>query len=62
VDRLAKAGTVFEHAYCQIAVCSPSRMSFLSGRRPGTSGIYNFKNHIRQVRPPRLLLGRRGLD
>eukprot|EP01050_Picozoa_sp_SAG11_P002500 SAG11_NODE_128_length_15542_cov_6.432105_2_plen_645_part_00 len=52
VERLAKAGTVFEHAYCQIAVCSPSRMSFMSGRRPGTSGIYNFKNHIRQAQCP----------
>ncbi len=49
IERLAKAGMTFEHAYCQIAVCSPSRMSFLSGRRPGTSGIYNFKNHIRQA-------------
>jgi len=32
-EKLAIGGTVFENAYCNIAVCSPSRMSFLTGRR-----------------------------
>lgn len=49
VEKLAKRGMVFDNAYCQIAVCSPSRMSFMSGRRPATSGTYNFVNHIRQA-------------
>ena len=30
-DRLAKEGSVFTRAYCQIAVCAPSRNSFMSG-------------------------------
>jgi hypothetical protein len=28
-DRLAREGTVFTRAYCQIAVCAPSRNSFM---------------------------------
>jgi hypothetical protein len=28
VDRLAATGTLFRHAYVQIAVCSPSRSSY----------------------------------
>jgi hypothetical protein len=52
VDAFAKTATVFSNAYCQIAVCSPSRMSFVSGRRPDTISIYNFVNHIRQATCP----------
>lgn len=40
VDRLAKTGTVFNRAYCQWAVCGPSRAGLLSGLRPDSSGIY----------------------
>jgi hypothetical protein len=29
IDAFAKSATVFNNAYCQIAVCSPSRMSFV---------------------------------
>ena len=32
-DRLAREGIVFDRAYCQIAVCSPSRNSFMSWLR-----------------------------
>ena len=34
IQKLADTGTLFERAYCQEAVCSPSRNSFLSGRGP----------------------------
>ena len=47
-ERLANEGITFMNAYCQISVCSPSRMSFLTGRRPDHSGIYNFIDHFRQ--------------
>lgn len=46
---LAQSSTVFSRAYCNIAVCSPSRQSFLTGRYPKTSGVYNFVNHFRQA-------------
>lgn len=49
MKRLADTGTVFDNAYCQIAVCSPSRNSFLTGRRPDHSRIYNFIDHFRQA-------------
>ena len=45
----AANATVFDNAYCQIAVCSPSRQSFLTGRRPATTGVYNFIDHFRQA-------------
>ena len=37
LDRLAQRGVLFEHAYCQSPVCTPSRASFLTGRYPRTT-------------------------
>eukprot|EP00948_MAST-09A_sp_MAST-9A-sp1_P001036 g1036.t1 len=51
LDRLASEGVVFERAYCQQAVCGPSRNSFMSGRRPDRSRTWNFKNHFREDHP-----------
>jgi uncharacterized sulfatase len=39
LDRLAKKGVIFDHAYCQYPVCNPSRTSFLTGLRPDTTQI-----------------------
>ena len=36
-DSLASKSLVFERACCQVAVCSPSRTSLLTGRRPDTN-------------------------
>jgi arylsulfatase A-like enzyme len=49
LSKLANAGTSFLHAYCNIAVCSPSRMSFLTGRYPSNTRTWNFLNHFRQA-------------
>jgi arylsulfatase A-like enzyme len=38
LDRLGAGGVVFEHAYAQSPVCTPSRASFLTGRYPRTTG------------------------
>ena len=47
VDALARKGAVLSRAYIQQGVCSPSRNSFLSGRRPDTTRIWNFKESFR---------------
>jgi iduronate 2-sulfatase len=51
IDRLAGRGMVFQRAYCQQAVCSPSRLSLLTGRRPDTIRVWDLKTHFRQAVP-----------
>ncbi|HET6453987.1 MAG TPA: sulfatase [Armatimonadota bacterium] len=51
IDRLAAQGTLFRHAYCQQAVCSPSRTSLLTGCRPDTTKVYNLEDHFRKFIP-----------
>lgn len=47
IDRLAKEGLLFKRAYCQQAICSPSRSSLLTGRRPDTTRVYYNQTHFR---------------
>jgi iduronate 2-sulfatase len=51
IDRLAARGLLFTRAYCQQAVCSPSRTSLLLGRRPDTTTIYDLEHHFRGAHP-----------
>lgn len=51
IDRLAKRGMVFERAYCQQAVCSPSRSSVLTGMRPDTTKVWDLNTHFRKALP-----------
>ncbi len=37
IDRLARGGVLFERAYSQSPVCTPSRAAFLTGRYPRTA-------------------------
>ena len=51
IDRLASGGTVFNHAYCQQAVCSPSRSSLMTGRRPDATQVWDLETHFRVALP-----------
>ncbi len=49
IDRLASRGVVFDRAYCNQAICSPSRNALMTGVRPTTLGIYDLGTNFRQA-------------
>lgn len=51
IDRIAAQGTAFLRAYCQQAVCSPSRTSLMTGARPDTTQVYDLETHFRDKIP-----------
>lgn len=51
LDRLIQRSVQFERAYCQQAVCNPSRSSLLTGRRPDTLKQWNNGQHFREQNP-----------
>lgn len=55
-DRLAARGMVFNRAYCQQAVCSPSRSSLMTGRWPDATGVYDLETHFRVALPDAVTL------
>jgi iduronate 2-sulfatase len=51
INALARRGTAFTRAYAQQALCSPSRTSLLTGRRPDATRIYDLQTHFRATLP-----------
>jgi len=51
LDRLAEKGMIFQRAYCQQAVCAPSRNSLMTGLRPDALGIYDLYTFFRTKNP-----------
>lgn len=51
IDRLAAHGMLFERSFVQQALCSPSRISMLSGRYPATTQIFEIGRPLRATMP-----------
>ncbi|WP_417847650.1 sulfatase [Thalassoglobus sp.] len=56
LDRLAKQGTLFKKAYCQQAVCNPSRASLLTGLRPDKIRVWDLRTDFRDAVPDAVTL------
>lgn len=51
IDRLAARGMRFDFAYCNQAVCAPSRNNLLLGSRSTSLGIYSLSTNFRAAAP-----------
>jgi len=51
LDALAADGLLFNRAYCQQAICSPSRASLMTGARPDTIGVVENTAYFRDLNP-----------
>ena len=49
LDKLAKQSLLLKRAYVQQAVCSPTRASLLTGRRPDTTHVHDLIQYWRNV-------------
>lgn len=50
-DKLAAEGMLFDRAYCQQAVCHPSRASLMTGKLPDTIGVTSLYTDLRKAAP-----------
>jgi len=48
LDALSKKSSVFVNAYCQQAICNPSRNSFLTGLRPDSTQVWTHTTSFRK--------------
>ena len=51
ISRLADRGTVFNNAYCQIALSGPTRSSLLTGLNPDHTGVWWLMGSFRHNNP-----------
>ena len=56
LDRLAREGCRFTHAFTHAPVCAPSRSGLVTGRYPWAIGSHHMRSRLRQ--PPRLFTHR----
>lgn len=55
-DRLASSGVMFTRAYCQQAVCNPSRASVMTGLRPDSTHVWDLVTDFRTTIPDAVTL------
>lgn len=58
IDRLANEGVLFERAYCQQAICGPSRVSMMAGKYPDRLGIQDLWSPLRKNIPDAMSMPR----
>lgn len=51
IDSLANRGMRFEMAYCNQAVCAPSRFTLMLGSHSTSTGLYGLGSQLRQIIP-----------
>ena len=51
IDALAARGLRFDRAYCNQAVCAPSRFTLMLGSHSTSTGLYGLGNELRDVLP-----------
>ncbi|MED5586491.1 MAG: sulfatase [Verrucomicrobiota bacterium] len=51
IDRLAARGSRFDLAYCNQAVCAPSRFTLMLGSHSTSTGLYGLGSHLRKSIP-----------
>ena len=51
IDKLASRGIRFDLAYCNQAVCAPSRFTLMLGSHSTSTGLYGLGNHLRKSIP-----------
>ena len=51
IDQLAARGMRFDLAYCNQAVCAPSRFTLMLGSHSTSTGLYGLGSHLRKLVP-----------
>ena len=51
LDKLAASGMRFDLAYCNQAVCAPSRFTLMLGSHSTSTGLYDLRSQLRQIVP-----------
>jgi len=51
IDQLASEGITFLEAFCQSAVCAPSRASLMTGLRPDSTRVWHLGDKFRKINP-----------
>ena len=51
IDKIAAEGITFRDAFCQAAVCAPSRASLMTGVRPDSTRVWHLGDKFRDINP-----------
>ena len=51
IDDFANEAVLFEEVHCQVAICTASRTSILTGVRPSTSSLYGLNHDFKMALP-----------